>query len=230
MKIIEKLAANNSDPIENPAPVIAFLGDSVTQGCFLSQNDYEAAYHNRVRQKLNYLFPRAVVNIINAGIGGTTAKLGAKRIERDVLSKNPDLCVVCFGLNDVGGVDAGLPIYKKSLETIFEKLQKSGCEVIFMTPNMLNTQEIDEIIPKQHREYATYTCKLQNEGMMDRYMAAAAETAKKYNIPVCDCYAKWKKMEENGVDTTRLLVNGINHPRHEMHDLFANSLVEIMFE
>ena len=158
MKIIEKLAANNSDPIENPAPVIAFLGDSVTQWCFLSQNDYEAAYHNRVRQKLNYLFPRAVVNIINAGIGGTTAKLGAKRIERDVLSKNPDLCVVCFGLNDVGGVDAGLPIYKKSLETIFEKLQ------------------------------------------------------------------------ERGVDTTRLLVNGINHPRHEMHDLFANSLVEILFE
>ena len=43
---------------------------------------------------------------------------------------------------------------------------------------------------------------------------------------ICDVYFKWKTLEENGVDVTALLSNEINHPRSEMHMLFAYSLVE----
>lgn len=229
MKIIEKIAAHNEDNRANPAPMIAFLGDSVTQGCFLS-TDYEEAYHNKVRQRLNYLYPSAVVNILNAGIGGTTADFGAERLERDVLSKAPDLCVVCFGLNDVGRGENEIPLYVSSLESIFTRLQNNGIEVIFMTPNMLNASYEEAYTPEQHREYAQVTAKWQNEGLMDKYMEAARDVAAKCNVPVCDCYAVWKKLEACGVNTTKLLVNRINHPNPEMHDLFADELLKIMFK
>ena len=39
-----------------------------------------------------------------------------------------------------------------------------------------------------------------------------------------------KKLEQNGVDTTILLANRINHPTREMNWLFAVSLLETMFE
>ena len=43
-----------------------------------------------------------------------------------------------------------------------------------------------------------------------------------------DVAALVKLMEANGVDTTELMSNFINHPTREMHNLFAFSLVETM--
>ena len=61
-------------------------------------------------------------------------------------------------------------------------------------------------------------------------MDAAREVAKKYNVPVCDCYAKWKTMHAAGVNVTELLANKINHPTREMNWLFAVSLMETMLQ
>ena len=226
MKIIEKL--RNTDSKKSPYPMIAFLGDSVTQGCFFESTDYEEAYHNKVRQRLNKLFPGTPVNILNAGIGGTTAVFGAERVKRDVISKKPDLCVVCFGLNDIGGLEEKIPEFQKALSDIFTALEKAGTEVIYMTPNMLNTSYCPSKTLDIYKDYAQVTLKWQNEGLMDKYMNAARETAAKCNVPVCDCYAIWKNLSENGIDITRFLSNGINHPIPEMHDLFADELVKTM--
>ena len=57
-------------------------------------------------------------------------------------------------------------------------------------------------------------------------VAAAMLAASECCVRICDVYFKWKTLEENGVDVTALLSNEINHPRSEMHMLFAYSLVE----
>lgn len=142
-----------------------------------------------------------------------------------MLSHNPDLIVVCFGLNDVNNP---LEEYIESMEEIFDKGLKSGAEVIFMTPNMLNTS-VAEDTPKKHFEYAIKTSKMQNEGRMDIYIESAVELAKKMGVKVCDCYKLWKKLSETQ-DITYLLANRINHPTKEMHELFAQSLFETIFE
>lgn len=229
MKIIEKISANNKDNLKNSAPLIAFLGDSVTQGCFYSSTDYNAVYHNKLKQRLGYLYPGAVVNILNAGIAGTTANVGAERVDRDVISKNPDLCVVCFGLNDIGGLEEKIPEFENSLAEIFEKLKNAGIETIYMTPNMLNTQYCPEKTLDIYKDYAQVTMGWQNGGLMDKYMDAARKTAKAHNVPVCDCYAIWKKLESCGVNPSAILSNGINHPDPEMHNLFADELLRVMF-
>ena len=53
--------------------------------------------------------------------------------------------------------------------------------------------------------------------------------ANEMGVKVCDCYKKWKKLSETE-DITKLLINRINHPTPEMHELFANSLFELIFE
>ena len=65
---------------------------------------------------------------------------------------------------------------------------------------------------------------------MDVYMEKAREVCARNEIPVCDCYAKWKQLEAWGADVTRLLANGINHPTENLHWLFAVSLLEMILE
>ena len=229
MKIIEKISKCDNDFENNPQPMIAFLGDSVTQGYFFDTTNYDEVYHNKVRQWLNLFYPAAPINILNSGLGGTRATFGAERIERDVISKKPDLCVVCFGLNDIGGLEEGITVFQKALSDIFTAFENAGIEIIYMTPNMYNTTYIPEKTPEISKEFAQIAPKWQNGGLMDKYVDAMRETAAGHNVPICDCYAIWKKLSENGVNTTRLLANGINHPLPKMHDLFAYELIRTMF-
>ena len=60
-------------------------------------------------------------------------------------------------------------------------------------------------------------------------MKAACDTARSMEIKVCDCYSEWKNMSRTQ-DTTMLLANYINHPRREMHELFAEMLFQTLFD
>ena len=174
--------------------------------------------------------PKAAVTIVNAGIAGDNSSGGLARLERDVLSHHPDLTVVCFALNDSNWGLAGLEKYENNLREIFRKLREADSEVIFMTPNMLNTRVLFTIKEPLLREIAESLAKIQNEGIMDAYVDTARRVAKECGVPVCDVYAKWKKMAAYGTDTTLLLGQGMNHPTRQMHWLFAHSLLETMFE
>lgn len=225
MRIAEKINMGYDGLVENgPITIVAF-GDSVTHGAVASgEINYETVYWERLRKKILNVRNYVPVNVINAGIGGISAKYSIERMDSQVLVHNPDLIIVCFGLNDVNG---SLEEYTDSLRIIFEKGKNSGAEVIFMTPNMLNTY-VAEDAPKEYFEYAGVTAKMQNEGRMDLYMEAAVTLAREVGVTVCDCYAKWKKLSETE-DITMLLANRINHPTKEMHELFAQSLFETIF-
>jgi lysophospholipase L1-like esterase len=226
MKIKERFLKELDELKENgPITIVAF-GDSVTHGAFgEGEIDHESVYHNKLRQKMNQIHPYMPVNVIKAGIGGFTAKESIYRLDRQVLAHNPDLVIVCFGLNDVNGE---LDDYTNSLQVIFEKILQSGAELIFMTPNMMNTR-VDEDTAPHLVEYATHIAEVQNGGRMDLYIEHAISLAKEMGVPVCDCYGEWKKLSKTQ-DVTKLLANRINHPKREMHELFANKLFEMIFE
>lgn len=223
MKVKEKILLNREGLAEYGPINIVIFGDSISHGAVNGYMDYENVYWNRLRQKLNKLRDYMPVNMINASIGGTTAKASLARMDTQVLKHSPDLVIVCFGLNDVNNA---LEDYISSLESIFRKCAESGCDVIFMTPNMLNTY-VAEDTPQQHREYAAKTAQMQNCGKMDQYISAAIDLARKMNVQVCDCYSQWKQLAKTQ-DTTMLLANRINHPVSEMHKLFADTLYDMI--
>ena len=110
MKIVELLKEKQANINSAKSITIAFLGDSVTQGCFecyLTSTgalqtvfDYKCAYSTKLRELLNFLYPSVQVNVINSGISGDGAHGGVARIDRDILPFHPDLTIVSYGLND----------------------------------------------------------------------------------------------------------------------------------
>ena len=225
MRIKDKIQLGLEGLIEHgPINIVAF-GDSVTHGAFgAGQIDYEAVYWNQLKKKLVEYRNYIPINVINAGIGGIDAKSSIKRIDTQVLNHTPDLVIVCFGLNDVNGP---YEVYIDSLKEIFKRCS-AVTDVIFMTPNMLNTS-VSEETEERYKEYSKKTAEMQNSGRMDKYIYGAVELAKAMNITVCDCYSEWKKLSETQ-DITMLLDNRINHPTREMHGLFADMLYKMIID
>lgn len=222
MKVKEKLLMDLDGLCEHgPITIVAF-GDSVTHGCIRGM-DYENVYWNCLRKKLNAYRDYVPVNMINAGIGGTLAKTSVARLDKHVLNHDPDLVIICFGLNDINGTKQE---YLDALKQMFEKCTAQGVDVIFMTPNMLNTH-VAEGTPEVYLDYAATTAEIQNSGKMDDYIYSAKALAESMGIAVCDCYSEWKKLSETQ-DITMLLENRINHPTAEMHELFANCLYDMI--
>lgn len=240
MKIMEKIAAKVKSNWNEPGVKIAFLGDSVTQGCFeiykTSETSLETVfdqnngYHQHLRNMLATLCPNVPINIINAGVSGGNAPHGLERLERDVLSANPDLVVVNFGLNDCSGGAEKLDRYREAMDGIFAALQERGIEAILLTPNMMCDHVSCSVTDPLFVSVAEKCAKRQKEGVLDLYVETAKEVAAARGAAICDVYAKWKRMNALGVNTTRLLANYINHPTREMNKLFASSLLETMMQ
>ena len=110
MKIIEEFKLKQADLYARKPITIAFLGDSVTQGCFECFENIKGqidtvfesgeSYAEKTKKILAKLYPSVPVTIVNAGISGGKTGTALSRIQRDVLMYQPDLAVVCFGLND----------------------------------------------------------------------------------------------------------------------------------
>lgn len=202
MEIVQKLAARAADNWNAGAVTIAFLGDSVTQGCFELYKksdgsvetyfDKNSAYHNYLARILAVLYPNVPVNIINAGISGSNAVHGLERLERDVLRHRPDMAVVCFGLNDCGGGEPGLKAYTEALEKIFISLRQERIETVFMTPNMMATEVSCHLTEEPFRNVAESVSSMQNDGILELYLNAAKALCRRLDVTVCDCYEKWK--------------------------------------
>ena len=213
-------------------PIIAFLGDSVTHGAFECIQgdsagcifDMDAVYHERLRRMLLAVNPWLPVSIINAGVAGDNAIMGLARLERDVISHKPHICVVNFCLNDLSET---VEEYVAALREIFIRLMAADIRPILLTPSMLNTYVHPDTIP-MYRDFAAVTAGWHQSGVMDGYVEAAKTLAAELGVAVADAYAKWKALEAEGMDVTENLANYINHPSRELHQLFADALLETL--
>lgn len=239
MRITDKLADRNANPFGAEPATIVCLGDSVTHGCFDSRLDRHGrvdteyiaslSYARRLENQLYKLYPVAAANVINSGIGGDSATGALKRFDRDVARYSPDVVVVNFALNDCMDHSAeALQRYIASMKTLFDRIAGIGAEGILLTPNMMCTYVDSSLKEDILRNIATSAAEHQNGGAVDRFVDAARETAQSMGVPIADAYASWQKYMQNGVDTTQLLANHINHPLPDMHDVFANRVIDVI--
>lgn len=100
--------------------VIAF-GDSLTAG-------YGASNGEDYPSRLSTL---AGVPVVNAGVSGDTTDAALKRLDPDVLSKNPRIVIVGLGGNDFL---RGVPISstETNLRTIVRQIQNGGAMVVLL--------------------------------------------------------------------------------------------------
>lgn len=230
LKIAEKIKNGEN-------PTLCFFGDSVTHGEFEFTNGFmesvhkpELVYHKLLSDRIKVETGKKFT-VINAGIGGNFTDDGLARIQTDVLDKKPDFCCVMFGTNDVTNSRKGkeaLEHYKQNLREIVNKLRAQNIEVVFMTPGMLCDHGVKGFTGFWWFVHKFYES-LQKSGKMDQYVEGMREVAKELNVPTADAYDQWKKLKAQGVDTTAMLVNGMNHPTPEAHHIFADKLYDLIF-
>lgn len=239
MRIIEKIRNKQTDIWNERQPTIAFLGDSITHGCFelYIKNDRietcvrtKKGYPEKVKSLLGKLYPTVPVNIINAGLSGDTAENGLKRLDRDVLSYKPDMVVVCYGLNDSMLGNDGIETYVNSLKHIFKQIKSTNAEIIFLTPNVRSDNLSVLFEETKLNECAQSVIKNEREGWLLKYLNMARELCKSESIAICDCNYIWNMFRKNDVDINNLLSNRVNHPTEDLGWVFAYELVKTMFE
>ena len=239
MKIYEKIKAAPLGGLTKKEITVAFLGDSVTQGCFevyrVGENgvdtvhDYDASFAYRFRSIMNLLYPDMQVNVVNAGISGDGTENGVARNGNDILEKNPDLLVLSYGLNDCFGGKDGIGRYADNIASMVKQAKEKGIDVIYLTQNCMNTQVSPLITDPFLRTLAENFSAVQKSGVLGEYFAAGKAAAEGEGAVVLDLYPVWEKLIVSSCNVTELLSNKLNHPVREYHVYVAIKLIETIF-
>jgi len=129
---------------------VAAIGGSITAGG-LQTKDPKNRYVARVAAWFTQTFPQAKVRFVNAGIGGTNSLYGAMRVRRDVLSKQPDLVIVEYAVNDNHPVPMFWSTYEGVLRQILrEPQQPAVVQLFFMQRKGENAQETQHMLGRHY--------------------------------------------------------------------------------
>lgn len=224
-RIEEKTRDRSAAPV-----LIVALGDSVTQG--VAEVDHllgAATYHQQLLRLLERQYPLATFSVINSGVDGDGAEGGLKRLERDVIRYQPDLLLLGFCLNDatIGGAEYRAT-YQAALRSIIEKTRsETTADIVLLTPNMMVTRP-NENVHQTHLQLVDRFIAVQRDGMLASYAEAMREVGAELNVPVADVYAEWEKLAADGLDTTAMLSNGLNHPTEAGHQMAAATVLKTL--
>lgn len=128
---------------------IGFIGGSITQGSLASAAHKCYAY--LVYRWWVDAFPKAEIEYINVGIGGTNSQFGAARVEEDLLKYQPDVVFVEFSVNDFNEEH-----FKETYEGLIRKLLKDEHKIAVVLvhnvryDNMESAEEIHLEIGKAY--------------------------------------------------------------------------------
>ncbi len=95
-------AASQGEPL-----TLAYLGGSITEG-----KNYSSPFSAYIKNT----FCKGTFTEVNAGLSGTSSVVGLVRSEKDIVSKNPDIVVLEFSVNDHEDI-----MYKKCYESCIKK-------------------------------------------------------------------------------------------------------------
>ncbi len=144
----------------NDGDTVVFLGDSITQ-----QGTAPNGYVTLVRKAIDAQRPNSKIQVIGAGIGGHKVPDLEERLDRDVLSHQPDVVVIYIGINDVWhstrGQGTNIKRYQSGLTSLLKRCTEAGAQVVLATPSVIgekhdNTNDMDEMLD----EYSTVSRKV----------------------------------------------------------------------
>jgi lysophospholipase L1-like esterase len=189
LKLIEK--AENGQDI-----TVAFLGGSITQGC--NSTVYEKCYVELTYNWFKEKFNNVNVKHINAGVGATGSLIGVHRVERQIISQNPDIVFVDAAVNDDEDYSCKVA-YESVIRKLLSSPSKPAVVEVFMTMDTgFNVQE-QEI-----------------------------EVGKRYNVPMISFRDALKvDVENNKMKYSDVLTDEV-HPNDDGHYIISQLLINFI--
>lgn len=116
----------------NEAITFGVIGGSITQGTGAQTSQENYAYRTMAWWVKAFPTASSKLNYVNAGIGATGSYIGVHRAERDLLSKNPDVVIVEFSVNDTDPT-LNFQSYDSLVRRILEQDNHPAVILLFMT-------------------------------------------------------------------------------------------------
>ena len=184
---------------------VVWFGGSLTWGANATDPNL-TSFRGRMNERFLKNYPKAHWTFVDSAIGGVGSQMAVFRVDRDVVSKNPDLVFVDFSVND--GLDASGDLASESAEGAVRRiLERTKAAVVPV------------IMPL--RKYVVEP----NEQALRRRTEHLA-LARHYGLPVGDVLGEMRAMNAAGklnLDEVWLKEFGDNsHPYDSGYALYAD--------
>jgi lysophospholipase L1-like esterase len=183
------------------ATIVAF-GDSITAG-FAVRRGFPSLWKEMLQQK----YPLAKVEMINSGISGDTSQDGLARLDWAVLSYEPDLVTINFGINDAV-LDISVDEFKANLIKMIRRIRSGPeSEILLLSSQPLETPPYDRIVQDYYR--------------------AVEDVAREMEVGFVDVYRAWMERVRAGTPLGSLILSGLDHPNDSGYRIIAEELMKL---
>ena len=183
------------------ATIVCF-GDSITAG-YAVRRGFPSFLLESLRQR----FPDSKIEMINSGISGDTSQDGLSRLDWAVLSYEPDLVTINFGINDcVLGLSR--EEFEMNLVEMVRRIRAGpDSEILLLSSQPLESPPYDQRV-------------------LDYYQTVE-RVAKEMNVGFVDVYGAWMKRVRAGMPLDSLILPGLDHPNEAGYRIIAEELMSL---
>ena len=184
------------------ATIVCF-GDSITAG-YAVRRGFPSFLLESLRQR----FPDSKIEMINSGISGDTSQDGLSRLDWAVLSYEPDLVTINFGINDCVLV-LSLEEFEMNLVEMVRRIRAGpDSEILLLSSQPLESPPYDQRV-------------------LDYYQTVE-RVAKEMNVGFVDVYGAWMKRVRAGMPLDSLILPGLDHPNEAGYRIIAEELMSLV--
>lgn len=181
--------------------IVAF-GDSITAG-FAVRRGFPSFWREMLQQK----YPEARLELINSGISGDTTFDGLARLDWAVLSYEPDLVTINFGINDCV-LGLGLDEFEMNFVEIVRRIRAGpDSEILLLSSQPLETPPYDKIVRD--------------------YYQTIERVAKEMDVGFVDVYEAWMERVRAGTPLGSMIIPGQDHPNEVGYRIIAEELMKL---
>ena len=183
------------------ATIVCF-GDSITAG-YAVRRGFPSFLLESLRQR----FPDSKIEMINSGICGDTSQDGLGRLDWAVLSYEPDLVTINFGINDCV-LGLSLEEFEMNLVEMVRRIRAGpDSEILLLSSQPLESPPYDQRV-------------------LDYYQTVE-RVAKEMNVGFVDVYGAWMKRVQAGMPLDSLILPGLDHPNEAGYRIIAEELMSL---
>ena len=181
---------------------IVAYGDSITAG-YAVRRGFPTFWKEMLVQK----YSGVRIEMINSGVSGDTTMDGLARLDWAVLSYEPDLVTINFGINDcVFGL--GLEEFEANLVEMIRRIRAGpASEILLLSSQPLETSPYDRLV-------------------LDYYQAIE-RVAKEMDVGFVNVYGAWMERMHQGTPLSSLIIPGLDHPNEAGYRIIAEELMRL---